>query len=98
MGHRQVATDDLAALDINDHTTAAPVFTPPFMHVAGAHCRYVVRGPVFHGQSVQMTAIFCPKTRNERRLPNYPETVRLARSRQTGKECVDEGRLFRRSG
>src|SRR6185369_14247923 len=71
-----------------------PMLAPAFVYIGGRDSGDVAGLAVFHGQTVQMAAVFRGEPRDEWGLPDRPEAVGFTRGGEAAKEGIHEDRAM----
>ena len=93
MRHGQSAGHHLVALYIHHDAATRTVVAPAVHHIRRTHRRHVSRPAIFHGQSIEVAAVFCGQLAQKRRTPQRLEAVCIAQRGQTAKQRVDKHQL-----
>jgi hypothetical protein len=93
MRHRKLVRHDAVGFDVDHHTSRQWTAVPTIGDVRLTDGRHIFWPPVFHPQSVEMTAIFGSQLGNERGLPDRPEAVNAVQGRKTGVERIDKNEV-----
>ena len=88
--HRQSLAQDLSVCDVQNGPGAVFVRAPACGLVAAAEHRHGRRATVAHREPVEVAAVLCGETGDERRTPAGHEAVIGMQVRQAGEQRVDD--------